>query len=131
MGCNHRSGRFRSRRRAAAACSSRSAGSSANVRSVNRALDPEGAHLAALNRLADFTGQQVLELGCGDGRLTVGVAPHAARVLAFDPNADAVASARRCLPAELAARVSYEVASGREIDVEPGSFDLALFSWSL
>ena len=37
-------------------------------------LDPEGAHLAALRRLGDFRGQRVLELGCGDGRLTVGIA---------------------------------------------------------
>jgi hypothetical protein len=30
-------------------------------------LDPEGAHLAALRRLADFQGQRVLEMGCGEG----------------------------------------------------------------
>ena len=33
---------------------------------------------------------EVLELGCGDGRLTVGVAADAATVLAFDPDAEAV-----------------------------------------
>ena len=37
-------------------------------------LDPEGAHLAALRRLGDFRGRRVLELGCGDGRLTLGIA---------------------------------------------------------
>ncbi len=51
-------------------------------------LDPEGAHLAALCRLADFRDQRVLELGCGDGRLTLGIAPVAASVLAFDPDAE-------------------------------------------
>jgi len=53
-------------------------------------LDPEGAHIAALRRLADFTGRRVLELGCGDGRLTLGIARDAASVFAFDPDADAV-----------------------------------------
>ena len=72
-----------------------------------------------------------MELGCGDGRLTVGIAPKATRVLAFDPDAEAVEKARRSLPAELAERVAYQVASGTEIELEPRSFDLALFSWSL
>ena len=93
-------------------------------------LDPEGAHLAALRRLADFRGQRVVELGCGDGRLTVPIAQDAAHVVAFDPDAEAVEQARRSLPDELAALVAYRVASGTEVELEP-SFDLALFSWSL
>jgi predicted RNA methylase len=98
---------------------------------MTRVLDPEGAHLAALRRVGDFRGRRVLELGCGDGRLTLGVAADAAHVLAFDPDAEAVARGRASLPEELAARVEYRVASGTEIEVPPGSFDLALFSWSL
>lgn len=94
-------------------------------------LDPEGAHLVALHRLGDFRGRRVLELGCGDGRLTLGIAPEAARVLAFDPDAEAVERARRSLPAELAERVTYQVASGKEIEIKPHSFDLVVFSWSL
>jgi ubiquinone/menaquinone biosynthesis C-methylase UbiE len=98
---------------------------------VSPVLDPEGAHLAALRRLGDFRGRRVLELGCGDGRLTVGIARDAAHVLAFDPEAEAVERARRSLPADLLERVSFQVASGKEIEVEPLSFDLTLFSWSL
>jgi 2-polyprenyl-3-methyl-5-hydroxy-6-metoxy-1,4-benzoquinol methylase len=98
---------------------------------VTRTLDPEGAHLDALHRLADFAGQRVLELGCGDGRLTVPIAREAASVLAFDPDAASIEEARDSLPAELAAKVEYRVASGVEVEVEPHTFDLALFSWSL
>jgi ubiquinone/menaquinone biosynthesis C-methylase UbiE len=98
---------------------------------VSRLLDPEGAHLAALRRLGDFRDQRVLELGCGDGRLTLGIAADAASVLAFDPDAEAVERARCSLPDELAARVAYRVASGKEIEIEPQSFDLIVFSWSL
>ena len=98
---------------------------------VTKVLDPEGAHLAALRRLGDFDGQRVLELGCGDGRLTLGIAAEAVAVLAFDPDAEAVERARRFLPSELAERVAYRVASGEEIEVEPHSFDLVVFSWSL
>src|SRR5436190_10683153 len=98
---------------------------------VTRVLDPEGAHLAALRRLADFRDQRVLELGCGDGRLTLGIAPEAASVLAFDPDAEAVERARSVLPAALADRVAYQVASGKEIEIEPHSFDLVVVFWSL
>jgi ubiquinone/menaquinone biosynthesis C-methylase UbiE len=98
---------------------------------VTSVLDPEGVHLAALRRLGDFRGLRVLELGCGDGRLTLGIARDAAHVLAFDPDAGAVERARGSLPAEMGDRVSYRVASGREIDIEPHSFDLTVFSWSL
>jgi ubiquinone/menaquinone biosynthesis C-methylase UbiE len=99
--------------------------------SVTVVLDPEGAHLAALNRLGDFQGRRVLELGCGDGRLTLGFAQDAASVLAFDPDAEQVSRAQQSLPAELAQRVTYLVASGKEIELEPHSFDLVVFSWSL
>jgi len=98
---------------------------------VARELDPEGAHLAALRRLADFTNLRVLELGCGNGRLTIPVGRDAASVVAFDPDRAEVEAARRSLPADLADRVAYRAASGREIEIEPGAFDLVLFSWSL
>jgi ubiquinone/menaquinone biosynthesis C-methylase UbiE len=94
-------------------------------------LDPEGAHLAALRRLGDFAGRRVLEMGCGEGRLTLGIAADAAHVFAFDPDADAIARARNALPAELAEGVTYKVASATQIELEPHSFDLAVFSWSL
>lgn len=98
---------------------------------MTRTVDPDGAHIAALRRLADFSGQRVLEMGCGDGRLTVGMGADGATMLAFDPDADAVAAARRTLPPELAPRVTYRAASAQELDVAPGEFDLVVFSWSL
>jgi ubiquinone/menaquinone biosynthesis C-methylase UbiE len=98
---------------------------------VTRVVDPEGEHIAALRRLTDFRNQRLLELGCGDGRLTLGIAADAACVLAFDPDAEAVERARRSLPATVADRVTYQVASGKEIEIEPHSFDLVVFSWSL
>ena len=94
-------------------------------------LDPEGAHLAALRRLADFTDARVLEVGCGDGRLTLGIAEQAASVFAFDPDEQAVERAHTRLPAELADRVTYEVGSAAELEIPRSAYDIVVFSWSL
>jgi ubiquinone/menaquinone biosynthesis C-methylase UbiE len=98
---------------------------------VSCVLDPEGAHLAALRRLGDFRGKHVLEMGCGEGRLTLGLAADARHVLAFDLDAKSVDAARGFLPSAYADRVDYRVASAKEIEIESQSFDLVVFSWSL
>jgi 2-polyprenyl-3-methyl-5-hydroxy-6-metoxy-1,4-benzoquinol methylase len=98
---------------------------------VTRTLDPEGAHLASLRRLADFRGRRVLELGCGEGRLTRGIAADGASVVAFDPDEAAVNEARASFPPDLVERVEFRVATAESIEVERASFDLVVFSWSL
>jgi 2-polyprenyl-3-methyl-5-hydroxy-6-metoxy-1,4-benzoquinol methylase len=98
---------------------------------VTRTLDPEGAHLASLRRLADFKGLRVLEMGCGEGRLTRGIAAEAASVLAFDPDEERVREARAAFPADLLDRVDLRVASAESIEIPRHSFDLVVFSWSL
>jgi ubiquinone/menaquinone biosynthesis C-methylase UbiE len=98
---------------------------------VARVVDAEGAHLAAILRAAEFRGKRVLEVGCGDGRLTWAIASLAASVLAFDPQPEEVAAAQASGPAELREKVRFEVASAEEIDVPRESVDLVFFSWSL
>jgi ubiquinone/menaquinone biosynthesis C-methylase UbiE len=95
-----------------------------------RLIDPEGAETAALAEVVDFTGLRVLELGCGDGRLTRRYADAAASVLAVDPNEDLVREART-LSRGRAARVRYAVAGATDFEVPASSVDLAFFSWSL
>ena len=96
-----------------------------------RVVDAEGVHLAAILRAADFSDKRVIEVGCGDGRLTRGIAATSSFVLAFDPKAEDIASARSACPADLREKVRFEVASAEEIEVEPQSVDLVFFSWSL
>ena len=95
------------------------------------AIDPEGAHVAALERLASFEGTRVCEVGCGDGRITRAIAGRAAGVLAFDPSPEAIVAARAALPADLSSRVRFRVGSAREIEIPRSEFDIVLFSWSL
>jgi ubiquinone/menaquinone biosynthesis C-methylase UbiE len=101
------------------------------IRQMAWRVDPEGRETEALARLAPVDGLRALELGCGDGRLTFRFAGTAASVLAVDPDAERIEQARAALGAELAEKVTFAVAEAAEVDARPGSFELALFSWSL
>ncbi len=94
-------------------------------------IDPEGVELRTLRELAPVDRLRVLELGCGDGRLTRQYAGAAASVFAVDPDEERITEARRSLPPELDDRVSFAVAGAAEVKPPRRRFDLALFSWSL
>ena len=93
--------------------------------------DPEGAELRALGALVDFSGKHVLEIGCGDGRLTWLYAEVAAEVLAVDPDEESIDNARAALPDRLRDRVEFLVAEAESLDVPRPRFDIAFLSWSL
>lgn len=93
--------------------------------------DADGAEPAAIAAVADLDGRRVLELGCGDGRLTRFAAARAAHVYAFDPKADEVARAAGSLAPALRDRVRFAVHDADALDVERRRFDLALCGWSL
>ena len=94
-------------------------------------IDPEGVELRTLRALAPVDGLEVLEVGCGEGRLTFQIAQAAASVLAVDPDEERIAKARSSLPPELAAKVSFAVRAATDVRPPRRRFDLALFSWSL
>ena len=95
--------------------------------------DPEGNETACLQMMIDFTSLSVLEIGCGEGRLTWRYAPQAAHVTAIDPDTKAIETARANTPKMLKERVRFLVGT---IDEFPKAsqnqlFDVAIFAWSL
>ena len=100
-------------------------------RHVPRVLDPEEAHAGAIRQLAEFRDRRVLEIGCGEGRLTFALAKGSRSWLATDPSAESVESARRDLPRALENTVSFAVTGGADVPGSPCEFDLVFFSWSL
>jgi len=94
-------------------------------------VDPDGVELETILGLVDLRERQVVEVGCGDGRLSFACAQAGARVFGFDPDENAIEGARAETPRSLRKRVSFEVADAAEIDLPSRKFDLALFSWSL
>ncbi len=94
-------------------------------------LDPEDTETKALHDYADFSGKRVLEIGCGDGRLTWRYADRAAHVIAIDPKAEDIETALEDCPAELRERIEFRVARLEDLILPAEKFDLALLSWSL
>jgi 2-polyprenyl-3-methyl-5-hydroxy-6-metoxy-1,4-benzoquinol methylase len=96
-------------------------------------IDPEQNEYQALFALADITGKRVLEIGCGDGRLTRRYADSAGHVTAIDPYADSIARAKENLPDALRARVEFQHTSfeGFAAASAPSVFDMVILSWSL
>jgi ubiquinone/menaquinone biosynthesis C-methylase UbiE len=93
-------------------------------------IDPE-AEMMVLRELGGLDGARVLEIGCGDGRLTFRYAAAARSVLAIDPRAEAIAKARDMLPVGSAERVRFEIGSALELNQPKASFDVGLLSHSL
>lgn len=95
-------------------------------------IDPSDLELSTLRALVNFTGQRVVEIGAGDGRLAWPLAKEAALWVASDPDKAEVGAAEKDLAAEQGpARVRLLVADGRALALAEAGFDLALFSWSL
>jgi ubiquinone/menaquinone biosynthesis C-methylase UbiE len=93
--------------------------------------DDDGIESAAIAALVPLDGKRVLEVGCGEGRLTMLAATHASSVYAFDPSAESVAAARAVLTREQRRRVRFAVHEAEALDVVRERFDIALCGWSL
>lgn len=98
-------------------------------------MDPENRESEALFRTSGgFAGTSVLEIGCGNGRLTWLIAPQARRVVGIDPSEEKIALARQGTPENLASRVQFHAQSLEDYAASlPSSehFDRAFLSWSL
>jgi len=94
-------------------------------------IDPEDSETKALQELADFSGRRVLEIGCGDGRLTWRYADRATQIVAIDPDADDIAMAIEDCPDHLRDRIEFRVSRIEDFDPPQELFDIALLAWSL
>jgi magnesium-protoporphyrin O-methyltransferase len=93
--------------------------------------DPEGEETRVIHALVDFAGRDVLQVGCGDGRMTWRFAGRAASVLALDPKAEQIAAARAACPPALRGRVTFRAGDIITAALPPAGFDMAVLSWSL
>ena len=94
-------------------------------------IDPDGVEIVTIKELVDLRDLRIVEIGCGDGRLTFECGREAASVVAVDSDEDAIRKARSETPNALRRRIRFEVADAAQLELPKGEFDLALFSWSL
>ena len=96
-------------------------------------VDPEGIAISILLNLAHFSAKRVLEIGCGDGRITMGYAGRTQHVTAIDPDAEDIGSAHKNKPAHLADRVSFIESSIEDFNqpLDSEKFDIILYTYSL
>jgi len=95
--------------------------------------DPENNEAPALFDMVSFGGQRVLEIGCGDGRVTWRYADKAAHVTAIDPAAEQIALAREQLPRQLKDRIEFHSIAFEDFAAatEPSAFDIVILARSL
>ncbi len=77
--------------------------------------DPEEIELKYLREVAGLTHAHVLEIGCGEGRLTWGYADASKHVVAIDPNPQKLAVASRACPRHLHSRVTFAQAQAETL----------------
>ena len=90
--------------------------------------DPTNQYIATILSQYDMTGKDVLEIGCGKGRITRDLAHHARRVVASDPDTDALGKARVAIAAP---NVEFLLAPSGVPDLPTGSFDSVIYTLSL
>jgi ubiquinone/menaquinone biosynthesis C-methylase UbiE len=92
--------------------------------------DPERTEAKHLIAAAGFTGQKVLEIGCGKANLTWQYAKITQKVYGIDPSLPDLRKAKTSQPAAIS-NVLISQAVGEALPFSSGVFDIAVFSSSL
>ena len=94
----------------------------------NIQIDPENIELRTILEMGGpLKGKRVLEIGCGDGRLTNRYADQAKAVVAIDLDKEGIARAKE---SNRYRHVTYMTSDLLEYD-DSEPFDLVLLAWSL
>lgn len=93
--------------------------------------DPERSERKYLRKLVDFTGKRLLEIGCGQGRLTWQYAGAARGVVGIDVDANDLRVATVDRPYDLAEKVVFAQANSVHLPFGKETFDIAILAWSL
>lgn len=90
--------------------------------------DPTNRYIATILSQCELGGKDVLEIGCGKGRITRDLARHAKRVVATDPDAAVLETALLFVAAD---NVEFVHAPTGIPDLPAMSFDVVIYTLSL
>lgn len=93
--------------------------------------DSERNETKYLYKYTDVSGKRVLEIGCGEGRLTWQYAKETRFTVGIDLDADALRVATIDRPSDLENRVYFSRSMSEHLPFSKETFDIALLAWSL
>ena len=93
--------------------------------------DPEQNETKYIRRFADFAGKRVLEIGCGEGRLTWRYASASFLTIGMDPDKNALRVATIDRPSDLGGKIHFANAQAEQMPFRKETFDIAILAWSL
>lgn len=93
--------------------------------------DPERNEPRYLHSYADLKNKRVLEVGCGEGRMTWQYAKATQTTIGIDPDPDALRIARLDRPSDLEHKVLFACAASEYLPFSKETFDIAVLAWSL
>jgi ubiquinone/menaquinone biosynthesis C-methylase UbiE len=93
--------------------------------------DPERNESKYLHRYAGFAQSRVLEVGCGEGRMTWQYAKAAHTTIGIDPDIDSVRVAQVDRPYDFQNKVHFSCAASEYLPFSKETFDIAILAWSL
>ena len=95
-------------------------------------IDPAKVEIHKLKEAIDWQGKHVLEVGCGEGRLTQRILGLGVRrIMAIDTDDERIKKAQRNLPDPLKRMVTFRTVQADNLQQPPSTYDIALFSWVL
>jgi ubiquinone/menaquinone biosynthesis C-methylase UbiE len=92
--------------------------------------DAERNETRYLHKFADFANRRVLEIGCGEGRLTWQYAKETRSTVGIDLDQDALRVAVVDQPADLEKKVYFSQAQSEQLPFSKETFGIALLAWS-
>jgi 2-polyprenyl-3-methyl-5-hydroxy-6-metoxy-1,4-benzoquinol methylase len=92
--------------------------------------DIERNETSHLHKFADFAGKRILEIGCGEGRLTWQYAEETHSTVGIDLDADALRVAIINRPADLQNKVYFSRTLSEQLPFSKERFEIALLAWS-
>jgi ubiquinone/menaquinone biosynthesis C-methylase UbiE len=93
--------------------------------------DPEEREIGHIRQLGRLEGRRVLEIGCGEGRMTWRYATLPEAITGIDPDLGALTEALSARPSSLVDQMAFAQAKAENLPFSKESFETALFSWSL
>jgi len=93
--------------------------------------DPDRNEIKYLRKFVDFNDKHVLEIGCGEGRLTWQYAKDARSVVAVDLDHVSLRVAKVDRPSSLENQVVLACSDSEHLPFQKEKFDIAILAWSL